>query len=409
MAKVHTFTDDFATESSAKWGGFSSDVYVASGQLTVVPTSSYHGLFSQSTYDLTGSYAMVELVQAPPVGNGSIEAGITMQVSSGNTESFLVAGTGLSMRETISGSHNDTWITYNATAHRWLRIREAAGTVYWETSPDTLNWTTQRSKVSGLGSLSTVTVTLYAGFWGTEPSPGTAIFDNLNIAVPPAALSQGWVTGKLPFGGGIDAGTYQARTYFDTADWLWNPIPDYPVIDPDSDAIVASLASTVGGAMRTAGLCDYGVTLRGPGGIDGSTPRYDIAFVNDPAWGSDPFGGDTMGIPNGTPIPPGSDGHVSIADPTTSKVYSLWQATNGGGVWGASWGAMVDLHGDGRETAPGSSTATGLSRYAAVIRASEIASGEIPHALFFFHRYGAYHRVSLPGVQDRWRQCSRGV
>ena len=74
--------------------------------------------------------------------------------------------------------------------------------------------------------------------------------------------------------------------------------------------------------------------------------------MNDPAWGSDPFGGDTMSIPNGTPIPPGSDGHVSIADPTTSKVYSLWQATNGGGVCGASWGAMVDLHGDGRETHP---------------------------------------------------------
>lgn len=382
MPKAHTLKDNFATESSAKWTGFGGSISVSGGQLRLQPDNIYSAIFSQEMYDMTESYAMIELVQAPPVGNGTIESGLTMQVSPGNTESFLVAGTQLRMRETVSNSHDDTVVAYDPVEHRWLRIRESGGTVYWETSPDSLNWTAQRNKTSTHANLTQLTIVIYAGYWGSEPTPGMAIVDNLNISVPPQALAEGWVTGRLPLGGGYDTGTVEARTYFDTADWLWSPIRDDPALDPDSAAIVSLLASTTAGASRVANMHAYGVTLRGPGGIDISTPRHDIVFANEGVWGSDPFDNDTVGVPDDMPIPPGSDGHVAIADPTTNQVYSLWRATNTGGVWGAEWGAKVDLHGDGLETT-GSSTGARLSRYAGVIRASEIAAGEIPHALFF--------------------------
>jgi len=169
---------------------------------------------------------------------------------------------------------------------------------------------------------------------------------------------------------------------FPLADWLWNAIPPSPVLDPDSAAIVALLADA--SQKHMLNISAYGTTLIGPEDIYSGTPRVNPTFSMVPSWGPDPFGSSDMPWPAGTKIPQGSDGHVSAADPITGKVYSLWQATSNGN--GASWGAMVDYAGDGRESATpsdGSSTGARLSRYAGVIKASEIKAGVIPHALFF--------------------------
>ncbi len=178
-----------------------------------------------------------------------------------------------------------------------------------------------------------------------------------------------------------------ARAYFKSADWLWDPIPAAPVLDPQSSAMVELLQQEYHGAN----LWKFGVTLRGPEQITTTTPRYTIDFAMVPEWGSSPFGSDTMPIPDGTPVPPGSDGHVAIADPTTNQTYNLWRATNQAGQWKASWGARAELDGDGREPRGTSSTGSGLARFAAVVRVAEIASGHIPHALFFSTDMAAPH------------------
>ncbi|GAA1861243.1 hypothetical protein GCM10009836_46750 [Pseudonocardia ailaonensis] len=175
------------------------------------------------------------------------------------------------------------------------------------------------------------------------------------------------------------AAAASVRPYFGAADWLWDPIPTGPVLDPQSAQMVNFLRT----GKHVALMRQFGVTLRGPSGITASTPRYDVAFSQVPAWGPDPFGRDTMPIPTGTPVPPGSDGHLAVADPQTGQVFNLWQARQSRSSWAASWGSKVPLNGDGRETFGSSSTGARLARYAAVVRASEIAARNIPHALFF--------------------------
>jgi hypothetical protein len=167
---------------------------------------------------------------------------------------------------------------------------------------------------------------------------------------------------------------------------MWAPIKSSPTLDSNSTAIANALATGSGG--RTVNCVDYGVVLRGPAGITASTPRYDIAFTNQTGgsgedWGPDPFGSDTMPIPNGTPVPIGTDAHISIADPIRNRVYNLWQATHPGASWGATWGAWSTLGGEGQDNPSGSSTGSGLARYAGVVRVAEIQAGHIPHALFF--------------------------
>lgn len=173
----------------------------------------------------------------------------------------------------------------------------------------------------------------------------------------------------------------QIRPYFQEADWLWEPIPESPALDSESASIAQALATR---GTHICALRDYAVTLVEPGLVDCDTPRWDIHFKKEPAWGSDPFCSESMPIPPGTAIPPGTDGHVAVADPYRNLTFNLWQAEiTPGGEWRASWGALSRLNGDGRELGMGSSTGSGLARYGGVIRASEVMAGEIPHALFF--------------------------
>ncbi len=385
MTKAATLVDTFATASSARWSGYGANPSINTHRLSITPTGSYPGIYSATTYDLTSSYVMIELVQPPNIGNGSISTYMNAQVSSGNQEEIGWDNGQLVLREKAAGVDSDVTIAYSPTDHRWLRIREVSGTIYWETSADSLNWTTRRSKVSGIGALTAVTINLYAGFWGTEPSPGYVLFDNCNMQVPPPTLSEGWVLGGLLFGA-RDGGTDISRNYFDTADWLWQTVPAAPVLHANSATWTGYLSE--GGSQHNAALYDYGVTIVPAAAINESTPRYDVVFSNVPGWGADPFAGYTVPIPTGTTIPPGSDGHLVSIDRDNNIVFGLWQAAydNDTDTWSASWGGLAPLRANGIDT-NGTATATGLSRLAGVVGTAEFAAAisantGLSHALF---------------------------
>ena len=179
--------------------------------------------------------------------------------------------------------------------------------------------------------------------------------------------------------GGVGVGSSCAvgdRPYFGKADWLWTPIPTGARLDPQSSAMAGGLAS--GDHILNTG--EFGVALVNPDQISASTPRSTVPLSEN--WGGNPLAGLKVPVPANLKIPPGSDGHVAIADPTTDTVVNLWVTKKTGTGLAANWGAATALDGDGREH-NGSSTGAGIARYAAVVRASEIAAGTIPHALFF--------------------------
>jgi len=81
---------------------------------------------------------------------------------------------------------------YDPVEHAWVRIREASGTVYWDTSPDGATWTNRRT----LATPSWVTTNLCSAGFDTNRANGShyAEFDNLNttgvpdVADPPTYL-----------------------------------------------------------------------------------------------------------------------------------------------------------------------------------------------------------------------------
>ncbi len=356
VAKAETLTDNFNSPNGAKWSGFGVDAAVAIGVLSISCTATYASLYSAVPYDLTESHVAVKAASVPNGSGGSTSASLGVKVSEGNELQLTCEGGQLLLRERVASVNSDLAVPYDNVAHAWWRLRESGGVLYWETSADSQTWVVQRSKIASF-PVDLVTVLLISGYWGTEPSPGVAVFDNINLPTTPS------------------------RTYFGLADWLWEPVPNSPVLDTNSSLWASYLAA----GQHSCSLHDYAATLKGPGGIDANTPRYAVTMTA--GWG-DPFAPDTVPIPDGTVVPPltttygdPGDGHLAVADPLQNKVYSLWQAEKVGNNWQASYGGLATLDGDGRETV-GSSTATNLSRYGAVIRAAEIQAGVINHALF---------------------------
>jgi hypothetical protein len=145
-----------------------------------------------------------------------------------------------------------------------------------------------------------------------------------------------------------------------------------PALDPHSAAMVARAARR---DALYANLYAYGIPIYTAGA---TTPRYQVSCDMEGEWGKCPLSQRPMPIPDGAKPSTGSDGVLTIIDPSTNTVGEYWQAAKTGSTWKASWGAVNSLTGSGWG---GGSTGAGASRLAGVIRVSEIKRGVINHAL----------------------------
>lgn len=196
LPKMSTFVDDFTTQDTTKWGGWSANNTVTGGRAQLVVTNGYESIYTNARYDLTGSAAQIEVPQAPNLGNGTtgaffiLHATGTVRLLIGYESGNLVTGW-----TNAAGADDKTGIPYDAVAHRFWRIREAAGTTYWETAPDGTTWTVRRTLADPIPSTA-LDVILNAGYYGTESAPGVALFDNVNtVPVSVAASAAGAGTG----------------------------------------------------------------------------------------------------------------------------------------------------------------------------------------------------------------------
>ena len=186
-------TFDSNTLSAALWNTSSTGSAVtATGQQLVIshPAGAWTNgaLIGAAPYDATGHSTQVQLVRA--ANNGQAATGQT----GGETATFItkdathyadifVGGGGLAAYVNAgSGETNITpgWVPYSVTAMQWLRIRESAGTLYFEyaagaTAPGA--WTTL-AQVADPFPINRVTFKLAAGSdLGTSDA---AIFDSLS-------------------------------------------------------------------------------------------------------------------------------------------------------------------------------------------------------------------------------------
>lgn len=209
----------------------------------------------------------------------------------------------------------------------------------------------------------------------TTPSPATGmVYGNLAGAALGAGAS---LNGALPF----------------PRDNAWNTAIAQAAVDPNSDALIASIGLTRGlHPDFGAGLYD-GAPIGIPYVVvAGSQPKVRVTFTD--------YGDESD--PGPYPVPPnapiegqqangsafGGDRHVLVIDRDANRLYELGNARlQSDGSWQASGGALFHL--DGNTVRPGgqpgwtSADAAGLPIFPGLVRYDEAVSGTIAHALRF--------------------------
>lgn len=234
MAKLSTLTDAFPgtslnavnwfLEPDAPTGNPSGTITVSGGKLSLsggayADTSYYTSVDSNSAYDLTGSYAFVRIL--PNTSSSDYDTGLAL-LDHGivNGIAIGVSGGNLYVQETVSGAYNTVHtVTYDATAHAWVRISESGGTITFSAAPDGSTWTTvytTTTETINTWSATSCVVQMYYGSVSGAASPaGTAGFEDFNTS---------------PGGGSPSAtptllGCYVANGAFPGAPASWPPGP----------------------------------------------------------------------------------------------------------------------------------------------------------------------------------------
>ncbi|PAZ15679.1 hypothetical protein CLM62_12850 [Streptomyces sp. SA15] len=155
MPAFGMLTDDFndGVLDPVKWSQSYGDPSEAGGRARVPCTTGYAGCRSASSYSLAWSQIALK-VFPPAAGGGATSAAMSVLVLSdvgGTDAGFIVdpaqAAIGLYLRVGYADGAA-VFLTYSAIDHAWLRLREDAGTMRWETSVDGLTWTVRRTAAS---------------------------------------------------------------------------------------------------------------------------------------------------------------------------------------------------------------------------------------------------------------------
>lgn len=190
-------TDDFNDNivDTVKWpdnynsgpGGLPTET---GGRARVPCDTGFAAYASEAIYRLEGSHAFVEAF--PPPGTGMIEAYCQLLIVSNVDGTQIVFQIDAATSLVLMTVHVDfvdeggATIPYDPAEHAWLRIREDAGTLYWETAPDGRTWTSQHSDTApSWVSDNDLQVQLLAHCSPVvtgSPTGEYAEFDNFNIA-----------------------------------------------------------------------------------------------------------------------------------------------------------------------------------------------------------------------------------
>jgi hypothetical protein len=187
--KLQTTFDGF--ELDPQWAIFEYNdlgISQANGKVTFTAqgtaTDQWGGIVSTASYDLRDCAVSIKLVQPfEPASGGYVYFNVINDMD--EKIEFAQDTDHLYPRQSHASEPlaELAVLSYDRAEHVYLRIRETAGIIYWETSADATGWTVQHKAPNEI-SISNVHVS-FGG--GTLPqrrttSPGAASFDAVNIS-----------------------------------------------------------------------------------------------------------------------------------------------------------------------------------------------------------------------------------
>lgn len=197
MAKISTLQDTFS-------GGLNTSVWNLNSGAQMDPTFSRvqlpigvvgNTVLGSGTYDL-GSSSIYAKVMTAPNPNAAIYTRMRVYLDSLNYAEMQLDPTNafiLTLKDAGAGvNHTFTVSSYSQSRHAYWRVREASGTVYFDTSPDAATWTNQWSNPR-TWAVTAVSVSFTVGCTTAPSSPVSGFVDDVNatsgIEIEPLANS----------------------------------------------------------------------------------------------------------------------------------------------------------------------------------------------------------------------------
>lgn len=152
---VKTLVDNFDDNvvNTTLWPNSFGNYSETGGKAHVAVDTGYNAYSSAKAYRLQNSQITFQ-VFPPTIPDGATEAWAQVLIKSnveGTDLGFEVgigAGNVVCFNRTGYFDPEAAYLTYNATAHAWMRIKETGGQVFFDTSPDGHTWTNRRTITS---------------------------------------------------------------------------------------------------------------------------------------------------------------------------------------------------------------------------------------------------------------------
>jgi hypothetical protein len=203
-------------------------------------------------------------------------------------------------------------------------------------------------------------------------------------------------TFALPLRAGEAAGTSQVKRFYADSSFWNTPISADPSIDPNSGEMVRTAILPYRQRANFTNSRVWGISLVV------ATPDAKLYTVACLRYGCGRA--ITFPIPYGTLPDTGSDHHLVVINPETSRELDLWDAhyNPSSGTWSAGSAFVEDLYGWGACGPPGDhclgGVAAGFAEMGGVVRPEEIRQGRIEHALSITMPYTRKNYIACPAT-----------
>jgi hypothetical protein len=188
-AAQSSFVDDFdGGGADPRWLAY-GESYLRQGGGTVEisppPAGGYSGYVTTASHNLVGGGAAVEISDPGDPTLPGFELYLTIKFDQENYVAWRLTGSDLFARSSVDGRQQDLIALPWATDKRWLRIREEAGTTYWQYSPDGSHWSTAFQSADPI-AMGDVYLEFGAGRWQASAGTTTASFSTFaaELATP---------------------------------------------------------------------------------------------------------------------------------------------------------------------------------------------------------------------------------
>lgn len=143
----------------------------------------YFTIASVENYDLTSSYVLMKLVSAGTQAANQDCIPLLLNIDANNELWWDINGGTIAAFKKVAGSQASiSTASYSSSTHKWLKIREAGGTLFWDYSTDGFSWINFTS-LSNPFAITSVEPGMQGGQFGAAAAT-TFKYDNFNWPVP---------------------------------------------------------------------------------------------------------------------------------------------------------------------------------------------------------------------------------